>query len=121
MWASVTKLRPGVTFSASGNKIADPISGNRTMFTINNDTPELADATRDQEDPGLFTIKDSSVIPVGQFSVGVSMGEKGVFAAEAGPNLEHRFLFQPTYFITASEEVQEGNVLVCILQLRAHA
>ena len=110
VWASTGILKPGVNFSASGMKDCDPTGANLTHFTIINNTGGLSDPVAGSA-PGTLTIVDGSDVPPNKYSVGVAMSQNGVFAVNAGPNFTHVFALTPSYWVTAIQNVKEGDVM----------
>ena len=110
MWAQTGTLIPGVIFSASGKRDADLTTNNLSNFSIINHTPTLSDPTRGGA-PDSLTINDGPTVPPVQYSVGVGMGSKGVYAVNAGPNLQHVFTPNPIYWVCAIDHVIEGQVM----------
>ena len=99
-----------MAFTASGVRDADPTGNNMASFTIENDNPTLSQPVgRGQE--GSLTIKDGHTVPHNLFSVGVGVGGKAVYAVNAGPNSQHIFTPSPAYWVCATENVEEGEVI----------
>ena len=110
VWANTGVVRPGVTFKATGVKDCDPNSKNLTNFTYENDTPQLSEPTVGGN-PGSLTIKDGKAVPSQTFAVGIGMSGKGTFVVNAGPNLTHKFTPEPKYYVLATDEVTESEVM----------
>ena len=108
MWAQTGKLLPGVIFSASGSREAHLTSNNSSSFTFT--PPTLSKPIRGGAE-GSLTIEDGPGVPPNDFSVGVGMGNKGVYAINAGPNLQHIFTPQPSYWVCAINQVTESEVM----------
>ena len=99
----VGRLQPGINFSALGMKDCDPTGANTTNFTITNNTPGLSS--------GTLKIVDGRDVPPNKYAVAVAMSQNGVFAVNAGPNLTHVFTPTPSYWVTAMQDVKQGNVM----------
>ena len=110
MWAQTGLLMPRVIFSASGSKDADLTTDNLSSFSFVNNTPKLSEPTRGGAE-GSLTINDGATVPENTFSIGVGMGDKGVYAVNAGPNLKHIFTPNPIYWVCAVNHVIEGEVM----------
>lgn len=114
VWSETGKLRPGVSFVASGYQPADPGGNNSSTFDLEGG-PGLSRPEK-QALNGELIIRDSKIVPPDRFSVGVSMSQVGVFAVQAGPSLMHRFEvatggYGPTYWVAAGHGVEVGDVL----------
>ena len=110
VWAATGVLQPGINFSALGMKDCDPTGANTTNFTITNNTPGLSDSVFGSAS-GTLKIVDGRDVPPNKYSVAVAMSQNGVFAVNAGPNLTHVFTPTPTYWVTAMQNVKEGDVM----------
>ena len=110
VWAQTGQLIPGVIFSASGVRDAELTGNNLATFAIINQTPTLSQPIRGGQ-AGSLTINDGPTVPANAFSVGVAMGNKGVYAVNAGPNLQHVFTPNPIYWVCAINNVIEGEVM----------
>ena len=110
VWAATGILQPGINFSALGMKDCDPTGTNTTNFTITNNTPQLSDSVVGSSS-GTLKIIDDRDVPPNKYSVAVAMSQNGVFAVNAGPNLTHVFTPTPSYWVTAMQDIKEGDVM----------
>ena len=110
VWSDTGIVKAGVIFALMGLKECDPTGKNITTFTFENDTPQLSDPITGGAG-GSLTIEEGTTIPFNKFAVGVGMSGKGTYVVNAGPNLTHQFTPEPQYFIVATDEVVEGEVV----------
>ncbi len=110
VWGATGEVRPGVTFNASDVVQGGLNANNMINFSNTNNTPNFNEPTTGNS-PGSLVITGSANVPNNQFAVGISMGGAGTFVTAAGPNLTHSFTPNPTYWIAAGSNVQEGTVL----------
>ncbi len=102
-----TVIRPSQTISANldtDNLIGLEYSQGAYLFS----------STSEQKPSGSLYIKQSSSIPIhSKASVGIGMGNRALFVAQAGPNLVYSLDYSsstPKYFIVAGN-YQRGEVL----------
>ena len=115
-WAYTGPLEPGAIFTAGGFKETDPHNKNMTKFTVQDNTPSLSNPTTGGP-PGTLVIKDGPAVPSYRYSVGIAMSKHPIFALNAGPNLVHIFTPSntPSYYVSASNKVTEGEVLYTLM------
>lgn len=110
VWSATGSLQPGVTFTASGVKNADPSGPNTTTFDLAGGAPGLTDPVVGPP-AGSLVILDGADVPANTFSVGIGMSGVGTYAVQAGANLKHQFTPTPNYWIAAGTNIQVGDVL----------
>ena len=110
MWSTTGTVGPGITFEACGIKECDPDSSNTTMFTLQDDNPDLSDPVFGGN-KGTLYINNGGEIPINTYAVGIGMSGSGTFCVNAEPNLIHEFTPTPTYYIAAINEVEQGEVM----------
>ncbi len=109
VWGHTGTIQPGVTFSASGKKVANLVSANTTTFDVS-PGPNLSNPVAGPP-AGSLVINNTAAVPNNTFSVGIGMGSAGTFVTAAGANLKSTFTPTPTYWIAAGTNVQVGTVL----------
>ena len=110
VWSDTEEVKPGITFKARDSKDCDLKDNNQANFTFVKDTPKLSDPTTGGP-PGSLTIHDGDTVPPNKFAVGVGMSGKGTYVVNAGPNLVHQFTPEPAYYVAATDQVVEGQVM----------
>ena len=110
MWSATGIVKPGITFTASGQKDCDPQDANTTTFTFQDDTPDLSEPVPGGDKGNLY-IHDGHNVPSKTFAVGVGMSGSGTFVVNAGPNLGHTLTPTPAYYIAAIDEVKVGEIM----------
>ena len=108
MWVTTGELKPGVVFSPGGSMDVDLNTHNMVSFTA--PPPTLSSPTRGGP-RGSITVNDGPTVPMNEYSVAVGMGNKAIYAVNAGPRLQHIFTPNPKYWICALRDVDEGQVI----------
>ena len=109
LWAKTGELSPGVIFSADGWMDVDLSSHNLMSFTA--PPPTLSQPTKGGP-RGSITVNDGPTVPVRVYSIAVGMGTRGLYAINAGPDLQHMFTPNLTYWVGAVDHVIEGQVII---------
>lgn len=124
MWSQIGLLVPGVQFKANQTFPADPYvegiasvahAANQAVLTYHSAneyfefTPNarpLTDTTR-----GTLYVRCDATVPNGVASVGIGMSGAGTFARPAQTNITSLFTPEPTYYVAAAVNIQQGQVL----------
>ena len=110
VWSETGILRPGITFTASGQKDCDPVGNNFSNFTFDGTYAGLTDPVKEGEAGSLF-VHTQGTVPASKFSIGVGMSGKGSYAVMAKPNVTSVFTPVAKYFVVAAEMVEQGEVM----------
>lgn len=115
-WCETGVLTPGVRFYASQIEPADPTntSQNAIGFTLQ-DGAYTFTSTSKRPSAGSLGIYTDGTVPNNQASIGIGIGGKSAFAANATPNYNFTFIPHPQYWIafgnfTAGEVIDLNQV-----------
>jgi len=108
-WADVGKLTPGVLFEATDQV---PIKGSQdNQITLDYNGAYRFMSQQAGADPNRFYLAESATIPVNSpASVGITLGGKTVYAAQARPNTNLTFSPHVSYYL-AYGNYAPGDVL----------
>lgn len=110
VWGVSGPVQPGVTYDAYQSKPCSPNGNNLTTFSVENNTPSLADPTTGGEE-GSLTINQASNVPNLTYATGIGMSGTGTFVQQALANAPQTYTPEPEYYIAAANQMQVGVVL----------
>ncbi|MGO4624549.1 protein rhiA [Ensifer sp. 2YAB10] len=99
IWSETGLLQPGISFSASQVKPADP--GGENLIQLTQDAVGATTFSNPGASgtPGSLTIEQLSNVVPNRTSVGIGMAGSGTFVVQGAPNMTAAFTPHPNYWV----------------------